>query len=80
MKKDLRNARHGKISDFPDRKLQSSFRVDLSHYSTDTMDIPAKGGDRPAMMAIKDKRERAERFGRSKRSPAYLHDFPLQYP
>jgi transposase len=28
-------------------------KIDLSHCSTDTKDIPAKRGDRPAMMAIK---------------------------
>jgi len=42
-----------KISDFPDRKLPCSFRVDLSHCATDTKDIQAKKGDRPATMAIK---------------------------
>ncbi|WP_342770378.1 MULTISPECIES: transposase [unclassified Methanoculleus] len=42
-----------KIRDFPDRKLQSSFRVDLTHCSTDTKDIPAKKGDRSVMMAIR---------------------------
>ncbi|MDD2472716.1 MULTISPECIES: transposase [unclassified Methanoculleus] len=28
-------------------------KIDLSHCATDTKDIPAKKGDRPAMMAIK---------------------------
>ncbi|OQC30381.1 MAG: hypothetical protein BWX67_01801 [Thermotogae bacterium ADurb.Bin062] len=28
-------------------------KIDLSHCATDTKDIPAKCGDRPAMMAIK---------------------------
>ncbi|MDV2480703.1 transposase [Methanoculleus sp. Wushi-C6] len=42
-----------KIRDFPDRKLQGSFRVDLSHCATDTKNIPRKKGDRPAMTAIK---------------------------
>jgi len=36
--------------------LQSGYeirKIDLSHCSTDTKDIPAKKGDRPAMMVIK---------------------------
>jgi len=28
-------------------------KIDLSHYATDMKDIPAKKGDRSAMMAIK---------------------------
>ena len=28
-------------------------KIDLTHCSTDTKDIPAKKGDRPVMMAIK---------------------------
>jgi len=36
--------------------LQSGYeikKIDLSHCATDTKDIQAKKGDRPAMMAIK---------------------------
>lgn len=41
------------IRDFPDRKLQGSSRVDLSHYSTDTRDIPTEKGNPRVLMAIR---------------------------
>jgi len=42
-----------KIRDFPDRKLQGSFRVDLSHCSTDTRDIPTEKGNPRVLMTIR---------------------------
>jgi hypothetical protein len=41
------------IRDFPDRKLQGSFRVDLPHSSTDTRDIPTEKGNPRVLMAIR---------------------------